>query len=382
MNDVPEAPYETDEYGLDQVKFFTNGYNTGSSTTYLPANIVNDDDDVIVVYVSYAEATQSSVPINSSTPSEITTSGSVFVENLVSGTNYYCNTWSVADSNDYTTAALCEASTISGTGTSVSGIIYSSTDGYFTYEASASASITGNEINYTCSKSVNSDISTTEYVGTSTVTYSVVTSGTLSAGSAELSGTTTRTYSETKYARFGSYNLYIDSDSTEVNGTVTSGTVHAGNQLNIWGWEADDRPLDMDTSNSVIFEVTTGEAYNCRLTAWDDVTHSTLLNELIQGDHVKVSALAYCCEGSKEDPEISETPINFIHPPARNIILKGNTVAAGVEYYYGDFDMVYRAVYPDVYGDYLMFRPMLDNITSSISYGVHDFVVVLHYEYT
>ena len=392
LNTAPESPYETDEYGIDQIRFFTQGFTLGSSDKYLPANIINDDGDVVVVYVSYAQAVQSSVPINASSSADITVSGTIGIDNLVSGTNYYCNTWSAADINDYTTSALCEASTISGTGTSVSGLIYSSVDNYFTYGASASVHIVGNEINYTCSKAIDSDINTVDYTGTSTITYSTIASGTIASGASlvDIEGTTTRSYSETKYERVGSYNLYIDSDSTEVNGTVTSGTIHTGNQLNIWGWEEDDRItgssvfLDMDTHNSVVFEISQGEAYNCRLTAWDDVTHSTLLNELIQGDNVRVSALAYCCKGDKIDPTISDDPINFVHPPARNIILKGNTVAGDTEYYYGDFNMVHRteAVYPGVYGDFLMFKPMLYNITSSISYGVHDYIIAFHYSYT
>jgi hypothetical protein len=141
--------------------------------------------------------------------------------------------------------------------------------------------------------------------------------------------------------------------------------------------------VDYNMEDSVVFEVTTGEAYNCRLTAWDDVTHSTLLNELIQGDHVRASALAFCCSNSALNPNESfdPNPINFVHGPVQNRILKGNTVDVSTNLFYGDFDMVYR-YQADVYGDYLIFKPMLYGIDNSISYGVHDYVVTLHYSYT
>ena len=168
------------------------------------------------------------------------------------------------------------------------------------------------------------------------------------------------------------YALSIDEAS--VSGTLASGTL-----LKSWGTLSND--IDFTIDDSIVFKVTTGEAYNCRLTAWDDVTHSTLLNELIMGDNVRVSALAYCCANSELSPNESYDPINFVHGPVHNKILKGNTVVGDTKYYYGDFDLVYR-YQNGMYGDYLIFKPMLYGITDAVSYGVHDYIITLHYSYT
>lgn len=134
-----------------------------------------------------------------------------------------------------------------------------------------------------------------------------------------------------------------------------------------------------DIRNSVKFEVTFGTSINNRLTAWDDVTHSSTNNYLITNDHVKVSAVAYRHSGTEQSP----TDIEEVHPPAYNKVIKGNTTVSGVDNYYGDFDMVWSGgppTYKD--GDILIFRPLLDNITASVPYGTHDFVITLHFTYT
>lgn len=174
------------------------------------------------------------------------------------------------------------------------------------------------------------------------------------------------------YAEANSYELSID--------TVTgSGTLASGTQLK--GWGTLSSRVDFQTNDSIVFELTEGEAYDCRLTAWDDVTHSSTDNELIQGDHVRVSALAFCATNSKLAPQESYSPINYVYGPVHNRILKGNTVYMGQNLFYGDFDMVYRQD-SSIYGDYLIFKPMLYGVDSSLSYGVHDFVIVLSYSYT
>jgi hypothetical protein len=187
-----------------------------------------------------------------------------------------------------------------------------------------------------------------------------------------MAGVTTREYTSTLYSRRESFRLVVDEYVT------ASGIIAEDEPLYVWGYN--ERPMDLDTQNSIVFEVTTGEAYDCRLTAWDDVTHSTVLNELIQGDHVRCSAMAYCCTGSKLDPLVSKDPLNLVYPPQHNVILKGN-VNIGFKHYYGDFDLVYRNQ-STVYGDFLIFKPMLYGIDNSISYGVHDYIITLHYLYT
>lgn len=132
--------------------------------------------------------------------------------------------------------------------------------------------------------------------------------------------------------------------------------------------------------NSVKFEVTAGECYDVRLTAWDDVTHISTDNYLIDNEMVKVSAVAYRYSGGPEDDP--DTVVE-IHPPAYNIVLKGNTTVSGQgNAYYGDFDLIYALPTTTHSGDIVIFRPMLDNITVAVPYGVHDFVITLHYSYT
>lgn len=133
--------------------------------------------------------------------------------------------------------------------------------------------------------------------------------------------------------------------------------------------------------NTVKFQLTAGENYDNRLTAWDDVTHSSTDNYLITNEMVKVSAVAYnyiIGGGSEEDP----TSYTEVYAPVYNWILKGNTTVSGQgNAYYGDFNMTYQTGGDDV-GDVLIFRPWLDGIDASVPYGVHDFVITLHYTYT
>jgi hypothetical protein len=124
--------------------------------------------------------------------------------------------------------------------------------------------------------------------------------------------------------------------------------------------------------NSVVFEVTSGECYDCRLTAWDDITHTTTNNFLISTGRVKASAVAYRSLGTKATP----TSITEVYAAAYNTTLSGNGS------YYGDFDMIYANPTTGKNGDYLIFKPWLYNIDGTVSYGVHDLVVTLHYSYT
>ena len=143
--------------------------------------------------------------------------------------------------------------------------------------------------------------------------------------------------------------------------------------------------------NSIKFEVTAGESYDNRVTAWDDVTHSSTANYLINSDRVKASCANYSYSGDEEDPtEVKYGgPVdpNTLEPtspfaPDYNITLKGNTTSGIDNNYYGDFDMIYSTPTSGRTGDVLIVRPWLDNINSSVPYGVHDFVITLHYSYT
>jgi len=147
-----------------------------------------------------------------------------------------------------------------------------------------------------------------------------------------------------------------------------------------------------DLRNSIKFEVTDGENYDNRLTAWDSVTHNSTNNYLINSDRVKASCANYSWSGGTEDnpsnveyggpvDPVTHLPTNPF-PPQYNITLKGNTTSGINDNYYGDWDMIYSFPTSGRSGDYLIVRPWLDNINSSVPYGVHDFVITLHYSYT
>lgn len=155
-------------------------------------------------------------------------------------------------------------------------------------------------------------------------------------------------------------------DYTSCSGTIISGTCVSGTTC-------------FCMANSVTFEVTEGECYDCRLTAWDDVTHSSVVNEIIAGDHCRVSAVSLYYTGSDfENPD----SVTEVYAPVYNRIFKGDTNYMGTDLFYGDFDMQRRTIIPGSTGDILFFKPVLYGLHSGISYGVHDFVIVLHYSYT
>lgn len=147
-----------------------------------------------------------------------------------------------------------------------------------------------------------------------------------------------------------------------------------------------------DLRNSVTFEITSGENYNNRLTAWDSVTHSSINNYLIDSNRVKASCANYSWDGGTEDAPVNveyggpvdpETQLpDSPFPPQYNITLKGNTTVSGVDNYYGDWDMIYSFPTSGRAGDLLIVRPWLYNVNASVPYGVHDFVITLHYSYT
>ena len=121
------------------------------------------------------------------------------------------------------------------------------------------------------------------------------------------------------------------------------------------------------------------------------MTHNSTDNFLISTGRVKASCANYSWTGGTEDNPSTVKYGGSVHPttlepenpfaPQYNITLKGNTVS-GTPNYYGDFDMIYSFPTSGRSGDYLIVRPWLDNINASVPYGVHDFVITLHYSYT
>lgn len=380
------ATFDRAYYGISKLRFYAYQYASTQGTDSISVYEFDDIDNPKIVKISNVEVLPGD-EVTTVVSDETHEIEGVGLHTLVSGIEDYYSSYlvdlkSIADDQDVLTTAECVASTVSGVGSDAAASMYFKEDqvvqsGPATTELFGVEDSNTSEMFFTASSYFDTPIDTVSWTGYGRTIYDTVASGTVVSGTSgyPLSGNTQRTYTEYLRPRNGSYKLYVDELTTD------SGTILQDAELYMWGYSNAVRPLDMDTSNSIVFEVTTGEAYNCRLTAWDDVTHSTLINELIQGDNVRVSAMAFCCTGSKLNPAESKTPINMIRPPVHNHIFKGNVVAGGQKLYYGDFDMVYR-YQDDVFGDYLMFKPMLYNITDSISYGVHDYIITLHYSYT
>lgn len=384
---LDEEIFDNSFYGIGQLKFYAYKYDTVDGTENVALYEFEDKDSPKIVKISNAS------PQGGAEAVVTTTSGFYDIEGaashaVISGTVgnfaslYYVSLHSMTDEFDAVTYGGFISPTISGVGTDDDVYTYLKRDkvghlGPGTVELFDIESNWDSTMLVNVEQAFDTPIDTVDWTGTATTTYNTVASGTVTSGTPyyDLTGTTTRTYTETLYPRLVSYRLSVDELTT------TSGVIPAGTELYMWGYSNAIRPVDLDSSNSVVFEVTTGEAYNCRLTAWDDVTHSTLLNELIQGDHARVSAVVYCGSYGKENPGESKSPLNLVYPPVHNRIFKGNTVVGMDKYYYGDFDMSYK-FQDGVYGDFLLFKPMLYGIHSGISYGVHDFIVTLHYSYT
>lgn len=169
----------------------------------------------------------------------------------------------------------------------------------------------------------------------------------------------------------------VNIELSDVNGSEVIKGVD-GDSLYVWtddvGSQKGDSWAGID--NCVVFELTVGENYDCRLTAWDDTTHSTTLNELLLRDICRVYAVAFSSTKTISEVDASGFTLHeFVYGPVENKILNGNIS------YYGDFDMKYRAQ-TGIYGDYLMFRPLLYGIDETFPYGIHDHVITFHYSYT
>jgi len=124
-----------------------------------------------------------------------------------------------------------------------------------------------------------------------------------------------------------------------------------------------------------------GEAYNCYVTAWDDTTHSSVLNTVLKEELCKVSACVYRSPDANvdtwPDDNQQDTTIPRVHAYVSDFPVKGN------ELYYGKFNLVYYVREPNIIGDMLSIRPRISTINSLIfSPGNYDFVITFHYQYT
>jgi len=213
----------------------------------------------------------------------------------------------------------------------------------------------------TVSGTVSGELSSSTNDGTGNREYSIV-SGTISgtlegAEHGAISGTVSGTLSG---AMIGPYEFaslqYTTSDSITAASTIPLPRRHHG-------------------GNSVIFAVSFGEAYDCRLTAWDDATHSTTNNKILAEEHYRVDAVAFRSNSAEPHAPVFNDTGLLVHPEAFDIPLKGN------EKYFGDFDLIF-AIDSGEYGEYVVFTPRLVNMDDSFIAGSYDFVTTLHYQYT
>lgn len=205
--------------------------------------------------------------------------------------------------------------------------------------------------------------------------YGYTASG-VAVGTTDIEGTTYYRYDITVTGTVG---------TATISGSTT--TVSGSDSLCTWKYSSLDNNSDFwaNTVNTILFEVINGEAYSCRLTAWDDDTHSTTSNKILSEGHYKATCLAYRAKGgTKQVPKAGTSENTYginllVHTPAHDLILKGN------ESYYGDFDLIHIAnggVTGNEHGEYLLFLPRLSDMDDSFTSGNYDFVTTLHYQYT
>lgn len=391
--DFPEEDevnvWEKNHYAIAGLKFYCYDYSTDPGTGH--AVLYTFDSDTISRELHVVNAVPvAGDPINTKHDTNTNVEGVINISNFLNGvvltTRYIIDVDEKGASINYHTQASGNSVSpvVSGTtgATGTTGTTMISQDfGVLTNDYMDVVGETKIENGYIYSslsgQQTDLTYSDNEYDITTDITYTTVISG------AVVSGTIG------DVAVIGYTNKYEDRDSAprsefydiSITDTVGTGIIPQTTILYLWEQKAALEDVEFSTRDSIVFEITEGEAYDCRLTAWDDVTHSTTINYLIAGDYVRVSALAFRSRGTVLIPDFSSLPGNYIASPIYNRIFKGNTVYEGTNYYYGDFDLSARTE-PDMIGDFLIFKPMLYNIDETIPYGIHDHVIVLHYTYT
>jgi hypothetical protein len=128
--------------------------------------------------------------------------------------------------------------------------------------------------------------------------------------------------------------------------------------------------------------MTFGEAYNCFITAWDDSTHSSVLNTVLKEELCKISACVYRSpdvsggDGWPDDNQ-QNTAIPHVYAYVSDLPIKGN------ELFYGKFNLVFYVRETNIIVDMVSIRPRISTINSDIfSPGNYDFIITLHYQYT
>lgn len=179
------------------------------------------------------------------------------------------------------------------------------------------------------------------------------------------------------------YNTYYTTLSGVVGtSTISGSTTTASGTARVYAWRStlSGTSVWSNSQKAIVFAVEFGEAYNCRLTAWDDDTHTTTDNKVLSEEHYRVTACAYKAGGNtKQNPTSNNLSTNMVVAPGIDIPLKGNDA------YYGDFDLIFIAnggTLGTEHGEYLIFTPRLVNMDDSFTSGNYDFVTTIHYQYT
>ncbi len=179
-------------------------------------------------------------------------------------------------------------------------------------------------------------------------------------------------------------NLVTISEQTkydiDFSSVVGTSIVSVTDYFNVWKNNLSNDAVWAHAKNSIIFEATNGESYGCRLTAWDDDTHTTTSNLILNGGHYRATCTVYkSINGTKTDPLSGNNTEVLVHPVGVDKVLKGN------DSYYGDFEFVHIAnggPSGQEHGQYLIFLPRLAGIDDTFAAGNYDFITTFHYSYT
>ena len=180
-------------------------------------------------------------------------------------------------------------------------------------------------------------------------------------------------YNETNYFDYGA--LAWTSNYIDMTAGSDTGPDVAVSGTNIF---LDPSLQEVNFENSIIYEMTLGEAYNCYLTAWDDDTHTSTDNTVISGSHYRVTGTACYITGDKNTPyPAGGSTYGTLIDTVTDQVLIGNSSKWSIT-----DPLRYNAIDSDVSGAFVIFRPRLYNITSAIPYGTYDFVTTFHFQYT
>jgi len=179
-------------------------------------------------------------------------------------------------------------------------------------------------------------------------------------------------------------NLATISEQTQYDITfsnvVGTSVVSITDYFSTWEDNLSNDSVWAHAKNTIIFEATNGEAYDCKLTAWDDDTHTTTSNQILNGSHYRATCAVYkAVGGTKTEPLSGNHNDILVHPVGVDKVLKGN------DSYYGTFTFIHIAnggITGQEHGNYLIFLPRLAGMDDTFGAGNYDFITTFHYSYT